>query len=435
MAEGNEPRIAVVVKCWPRLSETFIAQEMAGLEARGLRLVIYSLRLPTDPAIHPVHARVKAPIVYLPEYLKNDPLRVLRAWWKARKLPGYRTARARFLKDLARDRTSNRVRRFGQGMILATEMPGSIERMYAHFLHTPASATRYAALMRGLPWSASAHAKDIWTSQEWELRAKLADIDWIITCTRFAQARLKQLVPDENRLRLVYHGLDLANLPAPPPPSGNGARSRRDGSDPKDPVILLSVGRRVAKKGYDDLLMALSKLPKDLNWRFEHIGAGVLGDSFEAMAGRLGIADRCTWHGARPQAEVFAAYKRADVFVLASKTAADGDQEGMPNVLQEAGYQHMAIVSTRSAAIGEFIEDGDNGLLADPASPDQLAAALEKLARDPDLRARFGARSNEIVRTRFSYNAGVDWIAGALGQPVNANLAPQIAIPEARAAE
>src|SRR5215472_12973886 len=126
MTDGTEPTIAVVVKCWPRLSETFIAQEMAGLEARGLKLVIYSLRLPTDPAIHPVHARVKAPIAYLPEYLKNDPWRVVKAWWKARRLPGYRTARNRFLRDLVRDRTPNRLRRFGQGMILAAEMPSGI---------------------------------------------------------------------------------------------------------------------------------------------------------------------------------------------------------------------------------------------------------------------------------------------------------------------
>ncbi len=430
MTDENEPRIAVVVKCWPRLSETFIAQEMAGLEARGLKLAIYSLRLPTDPAVHPVHARVEAPIVYLPEYLKNDPWRVIKSWWKVRRLPGYRTARTRFLRDLVRDRTPNRVRRFGQAMILAAEMSPGIERMYAHFIHTPASATRYAALIRGLPWSASAHAKDIWTSQEWELRAKLADVDWLITCTRYGLARLKELVPDEDRLRLVYHGLDLANLPAPP-----AERSRRDGRDPADPVVILSVGRRVAKKGYDDLLAALARLPKDLNWRFEHIGAGVLGDSFEHMAAELGIAGRCTWHGALPQARVFEAYRRADIFVLASKTANDGDREGMPNVLQEAGYQRMAILSTRSAAIGEFISDQDNGLLADPARPDQLAAALERLARDPDLRSRFGQRANEVVRTRFSYEAGVDWIARALGQPLAATLAPQIAIPEVRAAE
>jgi glycosyltransferase involved in cell wall biosynthesis len=434
MTDLNDARIAVVVKCWPRLSETFIAQEMAGLEARGLKLVIYSLRLPTDPAIHPVHARVKAPIFYLPEYLKNAPLRVLRAWWKARRLPGYRAARARFLRDLVRDRTPNRIRRFGQAMVLAADMPTGIERLYAHFIHTPASATRYAAIMRGLPWSASAHAKDIWTSQEWELRAKLADVDWLITCTQYARARLDELVSDRDRLRLVYHGLDLANLPPPP-----AVRSRRDASDPSDPVVILSVGRRVAKKGYDDLIAALALLPKDLNWRFEHIGAGVLGDSVEHMAEQAGIADRCTWHGALPQKKVFEAYARADIFVLASKTASDGDREGMPNVLQEAGYQRMAIVSTRSAAIGEFVGDGDNGLMCDPAAPDQLAVALERLARDPDLRQRFGARANEIIRSRFSYEAGVDWIAGALGQTARTPLAPQIEIPSdssvARAAE
>jgi glycosyltransferase involved in cell wall biosynthesis len=430
MVESKDAQIAVVVKCWPRLSETFIAQEMAGLEARGLKLAIYSLRLPTDPAIHPVHARVQAPIFYLPEYLKNDPLRVVRAWWKARKLPGYKAARAKFFHDVLRDRTPNRVRRFGQGLVLAAEMPAGIERMYAHFIHTPASATRYAAIMRGLPWSASAHAKDIWTSQEWELKTKLADIDWIVTCTQYARARLDELVADRSRLRLVYHGLDLANLPAPPQ-----SRSRRDGTDPKDPVVILSVGRRVAKKGYDDLIAALAMLPKDLNWRFEHIGAGVLGDSVEHMAEQAGIADRCVWHGALPQKKVFEAYQRADIFVLASKTASDGDREGMPNVLQEAGYQQMAIVSTRSAAIGEFVHDGENGLMCDPAASDQLARALEKLARDPDLRARFGRRANEIVRTQFSYEAGVDFIGRALMQPRGASLAAQLETPEARAAE
>jgi glycosyltransferase involved in cell wall biosynthesis len=409
MADVNDAQVAVVVKCWPRLSETFIAQEMAGLEARGLKLAIYSLRLPTDPTIHPVHARVHAPIAYLPEYLKNDPGRVLRAWRKVRRLPGYAAARRRFLHDVVRDRTPNRVRRWGQAMVLAAEMPASIERLYAHFLHTPASVTRYAAIIRGLPWSGSGHAKDIWTSQEWELRTKLADASWLITCTNFAMTRLKQLY-DPSRVELIYHGMDLAHLPTPP-----ASRPRRDGSDPNDPVIILSVGRRVEKKGYDDLLDALAKLPKDLHWRFEHIGAGVLGETIPERAQRLGIADRCTWLGPRPQADVFAAYARADVFVLASKTAADGDQEGMPNVLQEAGHQGMAIASTRSAGIAEFIEDGVNGLLVAPAAPDELSAAILKLVRDPDMRARFGAKATEVVRTRFSYETGVDRIAVKLG--------------------
>jgi hypothetical protein len=54
------------------------------------------------------------------------------------------------------------------------KLPADVVRLHAHFLHTPASVTRYAAMMRGLPWSGSAHAKDIWTSPPWELREKLA---------------------------------------------------------------------------------------------------------------------------------------------------------------------------------------------------------------------------------------------------------------------
>ena len=406
------PRVAVVLKGWPRLSETFIAQEIAGLEARGVALEIWSLRRPTDEIRHPVHDRVAGRTVYLPEYLKDDPLRVLRGWWKARRLPGYAAARAKFLADLRRDPTANRLRRWGQAVVLAAELPASIERLYAHFLHTPASVTRYAAAMRGLPWSVSAHAKDIWTSEPWEITEKLADCAWLTTCTAQGLQRLRELAPRPDRLQLVYHGLDLAHLPPPP-----AARPARDGRDPADPVVILSIGRKVEKKGYGDLLDALARLPRELNWRFEHVGGGALGDALKAQAAALGIDDRCTWLGAQSQKQVFAALARADLFVLASKKAADGDQDGLPNVLMEAAHQGLPIVSTRAAAIAEFVDDGANGLLVSPGAADELAVALERLARDPGLRRRLADAAAHTVRSRFSYEAGVDWIASALGQP------------------
>ena len=423
---ASSARVAVVLKGWPRLSETFIAQEIAGLEARGVALEIWSLRRPTDKARHPVHDRVEGRVAYLPEYLKDDPRRVLAGWLRARRLPGYAAARAKFLADLRRDPTANRVRRWGQALVLAAELPSSIERLYAHFLHTPASVTRYAATMRGVPWSVSAHAKDIWTSEPWEVADKLDDCDWLVTCTAMGLQRLKELAPQAERLQLVYHGLDLAHLPAPPV-----ARSRRDGGNAVDPVVILSIGRKVEKKGYGDLLQALARLPSGLNWRFEHVGAGELAAALKAQAESLGIADRCTWHGAQPQKAVFAALGRADLFVLAAKKAADGDQDGLPNVLMEAAHQGLPIVSTRAAAIGEFIDDGINGLLASSGAPDELAMAMTRLVRDPDLRLKLAHQASETVRMRFSYEAGVDWIAAALDQP----RISEALSPEARAAE
>jgi len=266
--------------------------------------------------------------------------------------------------------------------------------------------------MRGLPWSVSAHAKDIWTSEPWEAAEKLADCAWAVTCTNMGAERLRALSTRPDKVKLIYHGLDFAHLPAP-----THVRARRDGSDAADPVVILSIGRKVEKKGFGDLLDALAQLPKTLHWRFEHIGAGELGDRLKAQAERLGIAERCIWFGAQPQKQVFAALARADLFVLASKKAADGDQDGLPNVLMEAAHQGLPIVSTRAAAIAEFVDDGANGLLVSPGAADELAVALERLARDPGLRRRLADAAARTVRSRFSYEAGVDWIASALGQP------------------
>jgi len=203
-------KVAVVLKGYPRLSETFIAQEIRALEEAGLNLSLYSLRHPTDPAVHPIHREIEATVSYLPEYLHSEPLRVLRGWWRARRLPGYGAVMRRFLRDLRRDFTINRLRRLGQACVLAAELPESITWLYAHFLHTPASVTRYAALMHNLPWSVSAHAKDIWTTPDWEKKEKLSEAAWAVTCTAAGLSDLAPLAP--GRVSLVYHGPPYRHL-------------------------------------------------------------------------------------------------------------------------------------------------------------------------------------------------------------------------------
>ena len=291
-------RVAVVLKGYPRLSETFIAQEIAALEQRGLETLIVSLRHPTERRTHAVHAEIRAPKLYLPEYLFDEPRRVLAAWWRVRRWPNYRQVRALWLRDLVRDRTPNRIRRFGQALVLADELPQDIDRLHVHFLHTPASVTRYAALLRGLPWSASAHAKDIWTTPEWEKREKLSACEWLVTCTAANRDHLAALAPD-GKVELVYHGLDFTRFPRPP-----HRRSIRDGSDPLDPVIILSVGRLVEKKGMDVLLEALARLPLALHWRFVHVGGGPLLGELERQAHALGINARIVWRDVSRRSQI-----------------------------------------------------------------------------------------------------------------------------------
>jgi glycosyltransferase involved in cell wall biosynthesis len=403
-------RVAFVLKGYPRLSETFVAQEIHALEQRGLDILIVSLRHPTDRTVHPVHGQVRAELLYLPEYLYHEPARVWRGWRRARGLPGYQAARRAWLADLVRDPTPNRVRRFGQALVLAAELPGDIGRLHAHFLHTPASATRYAAIMTGLGWSVSAHAKDIWTTPEWEKREKLAEADWAVTCTAAGHGHLAALAPNGQRVALCYHGVALDRFPpAPRRPPDN------DGRDPARPVVLLSVGRAVAKKGYDDLLAALAMLPRDLAWRLVHIGGGALAGRLKQDAARLGLAGRIDWRGARPQPEVLAAYRGADLFVLAAKIAPDGDRDGLPNVLVEAQSQRLACVATRLSGIPELIEDGATGLLAPPGDRAALAAALARLIGDPALRARLGAAGEARVRSQFDANTAIAALARRFG--------------------
>jgi len=402
--------VAFVLKGYPRLSETFIAQEIRSLERLGLDIRLYSMRRPTDAARHPVHDEIRAPVAYLPEYLYQEPRRVWRGWRRARRLAGYARAKRAWLGDLARDRTPNRVRRFGQACVLAAEMPGEIARIHAHFLHTPASVARYAALMRGLPWSVSAHAKDIWTTPDWEIREKLADLVWAVTCTRAGQERLAALAPRPDTVSLSYHGLDLARFPAPAAP-----RPPRDGGDARDPVVILSVGRAVPKKGFDTLLRALALLPPALAWRFEHVGGGPDLPALKAEAGRLGLGARIAWHGSQAQAAVLDAYRRADLFALASRVADDGDRDGLPNVLMEAQSQALACVATRVSAIPEFIAEGENGLLVAPGDEAALAAALERLIRAPARRAALGAAGLATLRARFDHAAAVGDLARRFG--------------------
>ncbi len=407
--------IAFVLKGYPRLSESFIAQEILALERRGLDIMIVSLRHPTDGSIHPIHEEIKAPVLYLPEYLYQEPLRLIHAWIRVRRFPDYMAARSMWRNDLGRDRTANRIRRFGQAMVLGSELIGRVSHLHAHFLHTPASVVRYASAIMGVPWSCSAHAKDIWTTPAWEKRQKLAECAWITTCTQANATHLRDIADDPAKVMLNYHGLDVRRFPPP-----TQARRPRDGRHSGDPVIILSVGRAVDKKGYDDLLQALRQLPPRRQWRFVHIGDGDRLAALKQLAQQLGIASRIRWLGALPQQDVLKWYRHADIFALACRVSSDGDRDGLPNVLLEALSQSVAVISTGISGIPELINDNEHGLIVPQRDVAALTSALDRLIVDPDLRSRLGEMGNTRVREKFSLDAHIDGIAAKFGvQPVS----------------
>jgi len=427
MAEQNRAMsVAVVLKGYPRLSETFIAQELRELERAGIRLRLFSMRKPTDRKRHPVHDEITAPVVYLPEYLHDEPLRVFRAWRSARRRPGYRKALRCFLRDLRHDFTRNRIRRFGQALVLAVEMPEDIGWIYGHFIHTPASVCRYTHLLTGLPWSCSAHAKDIWTSRDGELAEKLASAAWTVTCTGAGYRHLSALAEDPAKVHLVYHGLDFDRFPSP-----EGTNPLRDGSEPGAAVEILTVGRAVAKKGLDTLVDALARVPRDLHWRWTHIGGGELSETLRRQVDQAGLGRRVRLLGAQSQETVLDAYRGADLFVLPSRIAANGDRDGLPNVLVEAASQSVACISTPVSGIVELIRDGENGLLVPPNDPDALANAMTDLIRNPSERTRLGLAAARTVHAQFNHRV----TTGALVELFDASGVPRAASARTRTTE
>ena len=396
IGSGMKSRIAIFLKGYPRVSETFIAQEIALLEQSGLELHLISLRHPTDTKRHKVHDEITSPILYLPEYIHHEPIRCLKAWIKIRKNKNYKKARNVWLKDLKRDFTRNRLRRFAQAIVTAAELDTESNWFfYSHFIHTPASVARYASIMCQTPFSISAHAKDIWTSPEWELEEKIKESEWIVTCTKGGADYLRSLTKDKDRVRLLYHGLDLNRFPQAKRAEGS------NGSDPSSPVKFLSIGRMVEKKGFDTLLRAFAQLDSELNWQWTHIGSGPHKARLQALSKELNLTSRLHFEGTQSQDFVLDAYRHSDLFILPSRIAGDGDRDGLPNVIVEAQSQALAVISTTISGIPELIESGINGILVEPDDISQLSRAISDLAQSPDKRLNMGIAGESRVRKEF----------------------------------
>jgi glycosyltransferase involved in cell wall biosynthesis len=403
---ANGP-ICVVVQSWPRLSMTFVAQELVGLEENGLDLFIETFGEP-DTIRHPIHARLKAPVKKW--HLDRPFLNFLPAWLKVRSWPGYAKAVAALREELKYGSPKKVRKNFARGVVMAAQLPKDTRAIYVHFLGTPAIVARFASLITGLPLAASGHARDIWTSPDAILADRLDDMEWCATCTTVGADHLKTLT-DSAKIHLIHHGLSFDRFPVDPP-----VREAADGRDPKRPVRLLSVGRSVEKKGFDVLLKALAALPADRHWHWTHVGEGKIEKQLHAQASALGLDDRIDWRGAQDQLTVIDLFRSSDLFVLPCREASDGDRDGLPNVLMEAQSQALACLSTNFSEIPELIIDGETGVMVEPNQVAPLTEALDDLIRDPAKRERYGMAGYTRVRSTFQSEAGIGKIAWLLRQ-------------------
>src|SRR5262249_12488351 len=130
-------------------------------------------------------------------------------------------------------------------------------------------------------------------------------------------------------------------------------------------------------------------------------GDGPERPRLEAIARGLGLDAHVTMHGARPRGTILAACREADVFVLTPYVTADGERDGIPNVILEATANGVPVVTTAAGGIPELVVPGQNGILVPPRDVDAIAGALAQLLDDDDLRARLGAAGRLSVEKEF----------------------------------
>lgn len=381
-------RVGFLVKTWPKLSETFILEEVLGLERLGQELHIFALNAPTDAISHEAVARVRAPASCLGDTLRQGLSGVLSEHVRLIKAFPLRYV-ATVLRTLARPEPGRR-RDFLRGARLANELlDRRIDHLHAHFVSEPAAVAEIAAGLSGCGYSLSAHAKDIYLSGASVLRRKLNGARFTVTCTEYNRRHLEGIAPNATLCRM-YHGIDLARF--------HPSLRREDGEVP----LILAVGRLREKKGFATLIDACARLREaGQPFRCEIVGYGEEQASLEARIAEAGLQRHVALAGKLPREEVIERYARAAAFVLPSQLARDGDRDGIPNVLLEAMAMEVPVVSTSVSGIPELVRHGRNGLLVEPENPTRLAAAIAELLGDAPLRNRLGRAARETVAAAF----------------------------------
>jgi glycosyltransferase involved in cell wall biosynthesis len=373
-----------VTKRYPRYSETFVVAEISAHEAAGLDVEIFSLFPPNDTHFQDAIARVRAPVCYLPSH----GVKAVDFWAAledaAATLPGMWAE-----LEAARGEEALSV---CQAAVLACEVRRrGIGHLHAHFASAPAAVTRLASRLAKVPYTLTAHAKDIFhqTVRPEDLQRKLGDAAAVITVSDYNRDYLTRTYgAAAARVHRVYSGIDLEEFPYASPTE----RSPR----------IVAVGRLVEKKGFADLVEACAILrARGVAFRCEIVGTGPLEPALQALVHSHGLEGVVELVGPRPRYEVIEHVRSAAVLAAPCVVGSDGDRDGLPTVLLEAMALGTPCVGTDVTAIPELLKPGEAGLVVPEHDPPALAIALELLLTDPALRERVATQARRRMEADF----------------------------------
>jgi colanic acid/amylovoran biosynthesis glycosyltransferase len=391
-------RIGYIVKMFPRISETFILNEILEVERQGAEVVIFSAKKPNEGRFHPQLAELKARVYYLDELDLKKWSTWISGHWSI--LAPFQPRLWEAVGTALQEGDVARVDLIWQAAWIAAQAQvQGIEHLHAHFASLPSTLAHLAHQVSGIPFSFTAHAKDIYvyTNNEHYLNEKMISAGRVVTVTNFNRAYLERTYPHvpSNRVEVIHNGIDLNLFKADPSVSRKADH-------------ILAVGRLVPKKGLDVLLSALARLKSDgVPFHCRIVGDGSERAALESQRSVLGLDEEVQFCGALHRDQVLDLMKSATVMALPCVVAEDGNVDALPTVLLEALACGLPVVSTRVSGIPEIVDHDTNGFLCEPNDPPALAACLKELLSDPARRDQLATAGRMKAETHFDLERNV----------------------------
>ena len=389
-ASVPQPRVGYVLKMYPRFSETFIVSEILAREAQGEEIVIFSLRPSTDTRFHPELARVKAPVVHISR--APSASRLWQHLGRASQDPTVERGIRAHLPELLHHHHDDAVQALSLAQ-LAREH--GVDHLHAHFASMATTVARMAGKVAGLPYSFTAHAKDIFHQDidQMDLEQKFADAQHSVTISDYNLTDLRHRFPEAAQTcTLVRNGLEMERFPFTP-------RGTAPHPEAERPSRLLSVGRLVEKKGFSLLIDAVARLrAAGVRVLADIAGDGPEAERLQQQIDRLELRGQVRLLGPRTQAEVRELLGTHDVFVAPFVVGSDGNADGLPTVLLEAMACGIRCVASDVTAVGEVIRPGETGWLVPSGDVDPLTNAIADAIEPGQEAATRNRRLTEAAR-------------------------------------